>query len=297
MMQKEDRTAKLPEKQRPMRFSVRCPKCVEAVHLDWKVCPKCLLEIVGPHIKFDSLRQNIRQDVEKFFVADSLFEGNRFVAAAVQDCLFDWEWAAGLEWAEGQWFLGKCHAEQFLPQSSESQAVEFYRLAAEQGFPPAENALGYCFLKGRGGVSKNPAQAFRLVQSAADHGYLHAKYNLSSLYRCGHGVAKAKALQIHFEVAEEGFAPAQDALGTLYRLGSDGVPLSPTLAMQWYVKAAMQGYGQALFDVGALYYYGEGVPKNRKEARKWYLEAARRGNSGAKRVLEVEDKKLFPWGF
>ena len=48
--------------------------------------------------------------------------------------------------------------------------------------------------------------------------------------------------------------------------------------MYWYKKAAVQGSAEAQFNIGSLYYLGEGVTKNYEEALKWYEKAAIKGH-------------------
>jgi TPR repeat protein len=296
-----------------MRCSVRCAQCNDAIKPEWKVCPKCKSSVDDKsNLTLDVLRQNISQDVADFLARDSIYKGSEFIMEASEKCLFDWEWGHVLEWAEGHWLLGSCYSDYQchtirIPDTTgevqgeicEAKAVELYRLAALKGFAPAENDYGYCLLQGRGNLKKNPTEAFRFVEKAAKHGYLSAVFNLSSLYRFGHGVPKdeARALQIHFQVAEQGFAPAQEMLGTLYRLGRDGIARDLALAMQWYRKASEQGYAEAMFGLGCLYYNGEGVPKNKAEARKWFREAANRNHMESQRIIEREEIKFFPWTF
>jgi TPR repeat protein len=289
---------------------MRCVRCEQIIEPEWRVCPKCLCSFKNcENTTVDLLWQNIRKDVANFLQRDGLWQGGDFIESAAKQCVVDWKWADSLGWAEGHWFLARCYSQRLIripdttgqqeAKMSEIKNLELCRLAASKGFPPAENEYGYCLLQGSGGLEKNPAEAFRLVKNAAEHGYPHAKYNLSSLYQYGHGVTKdeAMALQIHIQVAEQGFAPAQESLGTLYRIGRGGLPKNPNLAMNWYKKAAESGFSQAMCGVGALFYYGEGVRKNKKVAEMWFRKAAELNNTDALLMIEAERKKLFPWKF
>lgn len=296
-----------------MRFSLRCNKCDEVIQLWWKACPGCGRSVEGgQNITVDRLRQSIQQDMAGFYKEDSLFRGNKFISNAARDCLFDWDWAAELGWPEGLWLVARCFKacldeirdrirkdHKSSEDACDEIAAELLRRAAIQGFAPAENDFGYFLLQGRGGLQKNPEQAFRYVEMAAASGYLHAKYNLSSLYRCGHGVPKdeAKSLKIHFEVAEQGFAPAQTSLGDSFSLGANGLPKDHLKALAWYTKAANQGEARGMFRVGCAYYNGEGVTKNKSVAKQWLIKAAKDGNADALAVIQVEERKFFPWKF
>jgi TPR repeat protein len=48
-------------------------------------------------------------------------------------------------------------------------------------------------------------------------------------------------------------------------------------AMDWYHKAADQGFGSAFAGIGQLYHLGNGVPQDFTEARRWFQLAADKG--------------------
>jgi TPR repeat protein len=294
-----------------MRCSVRCKQCEEIINVGWVVCPQCQSQFKDQtNLTLDVLSDNILGDMAEYLKRDSFYQGKEFIRAASEKCLFDWEWGHNLGWAEGHFLLAKCYADydchaERIPDTTgpeqseicEAMAVNLYRLAALKGLPPAEDNYGYCLLQGRGGLTKKPTEGFQFVQRAAEHGYLQAKYNLSSLYRYGHGVLidEAKAQQLHVEAAEAGFAPAQVALASNYWHGTDGFPRDLSLALKWYRKAAEQGYADAIFYVGFFYYDGIGIPKNKPESRKWFVEAAKQNHLDALRLLKHEDGKFFSW--
>ena len=45
-------------------------------------------------------------------------------------------------------------------------------------------------------------------------------------------------------------------------------------AIQWYLKAANQGYASAQATVGSMYYSDKGVTQNYAKAIEWYSKAA-----------------------
>jgi TPR repeat protein len=65
-------------------------------------------------------------------------------------------------------------------------------------------------------------------------------------YKYGEGVKKdlAKAVEWLRQAAEQGYAPAQNALGFCYEFG-DGVEKDLKKAIEWYTKAAEQGDARA----------------------------------------------------
>src|SRR5262245_37847108 len=81
--------------------------------------------------------------------------------------------------------------------------------------------------------------------------------------------------------AAGGDAVAQFSLGSLLYYASDDT----TEAIDWFRKAAMQGYAPAEFQMGLLYDFGFAVPPDDKEAFTWYRKAAQHGSGAAARAV------------
>ncbi len=101
---------------------------------------------------------------------------------------------------------------------------------------------------------------------------------------------EGKALELYSK-AEDGDASAQYELAECYIEGI-GCKINPQEAFKWYKKAADQGEVRALFNLGRLYYNGEGTPKNETLANEMFNKAfnqakpmAEQGNSSAMWVL------------
>jgi TPR repeat protein len=90
----------------------------------------------------------------------------------------------------------------------------------------------------------------------------------------------ATALREWRPLAEQGDASAQFNLGVMYYKG-EGVLQDYKESVKWYRKAAEQGNADAQFNLGVMYYVGEGVPQDSKEAAMWYRKAAEQGNADA----------------
>ena len=162
-----------------------------------------------------------------------------------------------------------------------SEAVKWYRKAAEQGFALAQCFLGVCYEKGQG-VPQNYTEAVKWYRKAAEQGNARAQNNLGVCYEKGQGVPQnyTEAVKWYRKAAEQGNAIAQNNLGVCYYNG-EGVPKNYSEAVKWYRKAAEQGNAQAQFNLGYCYYHGEGVPQNYTEAVKWYRKAAEQGEAAA----------------
>jgi TPR repeat protein len=71
----------------------------------------------------------------------------------------------------------------------------------------------------------------------------------------------AAAYREWLPLAEEGDAEAQYNLGNLYYLGQ-GVAQSKVTAATWYRRSAEQGFAEAQYNLAVMYTNGEGVPQN-----------------------------------
>ena len=82
--------------------------------------------------------------------------------------------------------------------------------------------------------------------------------------------------------AEQGHVIAQFNLGNMYYQG-EGVPKNYTEAMKWYKKAAEQEHAIAQLNIGLIYDKGHiGIPKNNIKAYIWYSFASEHGIEEAK---------------
>jgi TPR repeat protein len=79
----------------------------------------------------------------------------------------------------------------------------------------------------------------------------------------------ASALTLLRQLADQGYAPAQNNLGMMYATGQG--------ALQDYAAAAVllrhaadQGYGLGEYDLGAMYGNGLGMPQDYVQAYKWF---------------------------
>ena len=131
-----------------------------------------------------------------------------------------------------------------------SQAVIYFRQAAEMGHADAQNYLGACYDTGKG-VDQDRVEATKWYRKAAEQGEKYGQYNLGNNYYYGEGV-------------EQNY----------------------TEAAKWFRKAAEQGQIDAQYYLGWCYQYGQGVTKDLTEAKKWYQKAANQGHEDSKKQLK-----------
>jgi uncharacterized protein len=68
----------------------------------------------------------------------------------------------------------------------EAEAARWFRKAADQGDPVAQESLGWLYADGRG-VGRDETEAARLFRLAADQGHSRALNSLGLLYLNGRG--------------------------------------------------------------------------------------------------------------
>ena len=77
-------------------------------------------------------------------------------------------------------------------------------------------------------------------------------------------------------LAQQGDAIAQYNLGLMYFAGQ-GLPQDDAKAAQWFRSAAEQGDAPAQYNLALIYQSGRGVTRDLAEAVKWYRKAAEQG--------------------
>ena len=134
---------------------------------------------------------------------------------------------------------------------------------------------------------ENYTEAMRWYRKAADQGSTEAQRHIGLLYERGSGVARdyTEAMRWYRKAADQGDSSAQFYIGQLYERGS-GVWRNYAEAMRWYRKAADQGDSFAQYSIGWLYERGRGIAQDYVEAMWWYRKAADRGNTFAQTRME-----------
>ena len=200
--------------------------------------------------------------------------------------------AADLGLPRGQCNLAWCHEHGKGVEKSQAEAFRWYMAAAKQGYPRGlfNVARDYDY-----GLSQpqDQAEACRWYQRAADAGYAPAMCDLGVCYERGEGVEQSweKAVELYRKAADLGNAPGQCNLGYLYEVGR-GVEQSWTEAVRWYKAAAEQGFPRAMCNLAWCYENGKGVERNLARALELYRAAADQGFQEAQEALErLKDAK------
>ncbi|MGA0555881.1 protein kinase domain-containing protein [Larkinella sp. VNQ87] len=177
-------------------------------------------------------------------------------------------------------YLGYMYGTGLGTQVDYTEALHWYRKAAEQGYLLSLSNIGVFYRDGLG-VEKDYQMARDCFERAAAGGIARAKYNLGELYANGFGVSQNhyEAVRWYRDGAEDGDVGAQFKLGLAYQYGT-GVNKDYSLAEYWYRKAARQNYADAQNSMGVLYYFGYigGNGVDYATARFWYEKAATQNN-------------------
>ena len=128
-----------------------------------------------------------------------------------------------------------------VPEPAAAQAV------IEGGDANSQYERGMRYFSGEGEAAKNPAEALKWLELAANQGHADARYKLGILYRTGLGVLQ------NFETA-----------------------------FQWFELAAKQNHADAQYDIGLMHKNGQSVPVDFVKAYVWLNLAAAQGHVGAR---------------
>jgi TPR repeat protein len=169
--------------------------------------------------------------------------------------------------------------------SGDTDAAQWCRKAAEQGYPKAQTILGILYGSGQG-VQKDDVEAALWFRKAAEQGDAGGQGFLGVMFANGAGVTKdeTEAVRWYRKAAEQGNSGAEYNLGNSYAIGQ-GVEKDDIEAARWFRKSAEQGLAQAQLNLGIMYASGRGVPQNNPEAVRWWRNAAEQGESHAQYLL------------
>lgn len=98
------------------------------------------------------------------------------------------------------------------------------------------------------------AAAFCYWQSRAGRGDAHAQYYIGWMYRNGYGLAlnDRAAESWWLKAAEQGYVEAMFSLGTLYGLASETIPQDLSASLYYLIEAASRGHQDSLIALREL---------------------------------------------
>jgi uncharacterized protein len=209
--------------------------------------------------------------------------------------------------AIAQYKLGMIHYEGSGVPRDDAEAMKWLLKAAQQDHIEAQYVLGVMYEKGES-VPRDDEQAYKWISMAARQGYARARVMLESdkwvnyaEARFGSAAPSGKPdgegeavtdeqIEEYTRKAEAGDVDAQYNLGIIYYHG-EGVPRNFEEALIWFHRAAEQNDADAQYNLGFMYGRGEGVKKDQNQSLSWFQKAAEQGHTGAQEILEKMVRK------
>lgn len=181
--------------------------------------------------------------------------------------------------------------------ASRAQTVDIddLRARAEEGDDEAQLAMGVFFLTGDG-VTQNGTEAVRWWRLAAEQGNVFAQHNLGMMYQgapeplrsdTDPPIDHTEAVRWFARAAEQDYLPALTTLAIKYRDG-DGIPQNLADAFRWYLRAAELGDMTAMSETGSMYAAGRGTEQDDQQAYMWLHLATLHTGGGDREVLLID---------
>ncbi|ACP20940.1 hypothetical protein Aasi_1627 [Candidatus Amoebophilus asiaticus 5a2] len=155
------------------------------------------------------------------------------------------------------------------------EAYEIFKEVAEQGYAKAQHKIGIMYMDGEY-VEKDATIALGYLKKASEQGDKYAKESLWLLKY----TLKEEKIRKNRAIAEHN-----------YKLGMqfyyDDQEKDEAKAAECFTIAAKKGHNKAQYELGLLFFKGEGVSKNNQKAMKWLRRASKQGNREAKEKLHI----------
>lgn len=148
--------------------------------------------------------------------------------------------------------------------------------AATKGDVESQICLGSLYDSGIG-TTANGEEAYKWYRKAASQKKPHAEQLIGEMYMLGENPLKEnqkKALVIFNHLVDNGYLPAATDIGNYYMSYADKNKRNYTTALYWYRKGASGDDYIAEISLSNAYQTGLGVKKNRVESQLWLKKAA-----------------------
>jgi uncharacterized protein len=217
-----------------------------------------------------------------------------------------------------QFRLGQLYYEGKGVEKDDREAAGWFLKAAQQDHTEAKFILATMYEKGAG-FDRSDEEAFRWYLQAASMGHERASVILEGAkwlaFKQKHLAGDNVQLQVHvrdseepeqvqaapatggeelfrkyLEKAQAGDVDAQYNIGILYYHG-EGIRKDHDEALKWFHLSAEQGDAEAQYNLGFMYGRGEGAPKDHRASMEWFQKAASQGHAGAREILEKMFKR------
>ena len=203
--------------------------------------------------------------------------------------------------------LGACYANGFGVPKDKTEADKWYnksvidkfketKALAEQGDVTAQYDVGFDYLFGNPGATRDTVEAVKWIRKSAEQGNMDALNMLAEIYDEGFRVPQdyAESAKWYRKAAEQGDAGAQNNLGVMYRKG-EGVPQDYVEAYKWYNLASAQGETNATHNRDQIVEFM--TPDQIAEAQQLAREFTPRKKSGSINSTSPENPTATGTGF
>lgn len=228
----------------------------------------------------------------KYYNGDGIIEGDSMNEPDYKKALEYFKKAAENGYPEAQHNIGVMYAHGQGVEADAEIAFKWYKKAAENGMPTSQYLVGDCYLEGRG-TKQNIEQAMRWFKESKEKGDKDAKKIYNYLTE--------NNFEELVEDSNNGDSKAQSKLAFVYSLGVAKGIFSKQHGLgeqfKWDKAAAEQDNPESQFSLASDYEIGIGTEKNQKEAIKWLRKSARNGYKEAQYQLGIiykEGKGIEP---
>ena len=153
------------------------------------------------------------------------------------------------------------------------KATKLLKPNAEKGIAEAQFLLGYLYFTDAD-VSKE--ESLLWLQRSAQQNHADACYYLA--HHCEQYDFGTPVDEQHWELlrkaAEFGSVEAQRDLGCYYAVGNEGLEKDEMESRKWYTLAAEKGHADAQYNLGLMWFNGEGGSKDIDKAIYWFTLSA-----------------------
>jgi len=146
--------------------------------------------------------------------------------------------------------------------------------------------------------NKDPKTFVFIIKELAHQGNAEAQYALATVYQGMPGtdvevdeMESAKWLTLS---ASQGYPEAEYYVGFLYYRGRGLFPKDKQETLKWYKKSAEHGFINAQHSLGMFYYLGDGIPQDYIKAYKWLHLASKKGYRMATKTEKELEEIMSP---
>ncbi len=158
-------------------------------------------------------------------------------------------------------------------------ARRWFAAAADRGHLGSAASLGAMLLEGEGGP-EDVAGGLAWLGWAAAGNQPQALFALANAHELGRGVPREPkaAFDFYRRAAIAGHGEAENAIGNFHLFGTHGLKGDPAEAARWFRRAAEHNNPAGAFNLGTMFWRGQGMAQNKIEAYRWFATAGLYGD-------------------